>query len=1856
MPSSIALPPATHPLMQPAIDEHLLADATPRLQNCRAELLVLMEGIPTVRDTINRMLQAQLQLDGERVALEFPATERRGRSRIVLTDACLYMQQHPALDTAQEPDARVLNLPRSHALSRYTAAMLLDELKGLDLEQSLDDHWLRYWRTERAPRSPVTCYKRVLELYRIHIEASAERSLASGKVHAEVLDPVFSLLHSQSATAQTPRRYTEHLFLKPHDAPAIALPGAWVLSLDTETPASQLLYLPTQVPTWKVLSRREDLERWLLDRQQALFGITEVAPLARIDYKASHNPLETGITLWLKQLTEAQYQDALSPLANVQIHDAYLALQHVDRLDDMRKTRCLFASEPEHPESAVGTTSTPPVPQFGRLHNGVDTRQRKALIEHQRRALENLLGNDTPTSERWQSFKQQLDALKALQHAAEAAARAMLNRAPLDFDTLNTHYTALYQARLQGVKTEARIQRTLDQLSEDELQLIENALAAPSPDVVALTLSVTQAGNPTPSRTELNGPLVFLPPQDESTAGTREGVHIIYWPGRDGGLQRFSSRQALEDGIFGIQPEDQQLALQFTTLTQDPFDYSLSSQQAAFEEQAARVRQTWSADEHASQRVGELEQRVEQTLPGLLVPENSAREAAFLLLVEQHNARLLAERLPSWLITQPVEKREAFKALLRAYIPALNNAQTLLERSLPPRDAFVRHKLDARIRKDFSIRKGFTLQLELPDSVEHKRDIIAGAAPGTPVKIIDVPSARRSQMTLDDLALRNIDAELSQRLGFVTVQVTADDVEERDTLKAGITKSYLKDLVTGLDLAKQYEVRILDAFKGAQGESIHQKLYRRECLVEPLRLMLKTQGILAHMQNHISADEVQVLNTAIDADTQAAWHASAKRIRLLPAHLSVGGADTRQESQITLSGITFIEEQNSGSTLLYLPDAPDERYLRRYANLEQARIALFELCRLDSMALYVAGRAIKGDVRAHLGRIDHATGKGYDAMIQAGLPWPVTTSLAAHQLNAQMGRLLEAHRNDARSNDDLAHEKYSLKSGKVFNGIKIALSFVPFIGTAVSLADATTSLYQAVAAFRRGDSGHGIEQLASVFECLVYAAMDTLALAAVPGSRGSSARRLSAAHQLKHPRRPNFWRSVKTHQRTTARQRFAGYEHPHIFSIDSLQPVHTGPYRHTLRHTSGEHFILSEGRYYNVKFDPTAHEMRLVAKGKYYSPAVALDHALQWDTYSALHGGHLTGYGGGSRRTGRDASRARANVPATVARQLPADALEVNMQRLELGQSLQNQARACYGQVSETTSKLKKFASDYPAPSDVSPQKLTDSKILDIALTKDVDDAKHLYASFETAKQRQVHIRDLDYSEELNRTAHIVADRLNHLIQNAKDRAGVLIDRIIEINHQLNRSSHTPGALQALTQEIRQCRLDLLDELNRIEASMKDMSTWVKRITVRHTRTEVSTYLDAWKNRFTDLRMASTRSSNLMQALSLRPDTLSIDWLFLEAAVHRARSKFDRAVTSHMTLPDANISRVERNRVLQNCIKVYEDLSLDLITWNEKSPSHFDQSFLALLQKDLARLIRKAQRTIKKPASQSTSNTTQTVFETEEGQLLIGIEKPAGQQSPRQLIINDADGATVEVWDKIGDSNTFRLNTNQSRTVAAPPKLPTDVNALLANARARLAAADAFENKVRSYKTMEPINLEHMLVTEANDLRARASKVQSLDANNPIIEQLNTRASALEKSGEALRITRSLQSSTPTEGYLDYLMGKGRVVIRKKGTRQKMREKRPDGQDDYLQEYEIYEASKQAKTDKPIWYAHFHYDAPNSAFDSFRKAHLKLQHQQYLGMKWQAAKEGAGAAFADTRIWRGNIDKSIAETHFLPLG
>ena len=216
-----------------------------------------------------------------------------------------------------------------------------------------------------------------------------------------------------------------------------------------------------------------------------------------------------------------------------------------------------------------------------------------------------------------------------------------------------------------------------------------------------------------------------------------------------------------------------------------------------------------------------------------------------------------------------------------------------------------------------------------------------------------------------------------------------------------------------------------------------------------------------------------------------------------------------------MSGVTFIEEQVSGVTLLYLPDSPDGQFLRRYDNLEAARKALFNLCLHDKW-ITLPGRA--GPCTAMCGpmnsRINQAVLKHFDAMIGVGVRWPATTSLAAHLLDAHMGRLIEAHRDTSRSNDALYLERYALERPARLQLHQNGLGHVPFVGTAIALYDAWTTANQAVAAFLRGDVGDGLAELKSVLLCLIDAAMDLLPGEAATSALSRAARSLTRARQL----------------------------------------------------------------------------------------------------------------------------------------------------------------------------------------------------------------------------------------------------------------------------------------------------------------------------------------------------------------------------------------------------------------------------------------------------------------------------------------------------------------------------------------------------------------------------------------------------------------------------------------------------------------------------------------------------------------------------------------------------------------------
>ena len=179
---------------------------------------------------------------------------------------------------------------------------------------------------------------------------------------------------------------------------------------------------------------------------------------------------------------------------------------------------------------------------------------------------------------------------------------------------------------------------------------------------------------------------------------------------------------------------------------------------------------------------------------------------------------------------------------------------------------------------------------------------------------------------------------------------------------------------------------------------------------------------------------------------------------------------------------------------------------------------------------------------------------------------------------------------------------------------------------------------------------------------------------------------------------------------------------------------------------------------------------------------------------------------------------------------------------------------------------------------------------------------------------------------------------------------------------------------------------------------------------------------------------------------------------------------------------------------------------------------------------------------------------------------------------------------------------------------------------------------------------MLPVDLEHMMSSEAAELTLRAQAIERLSPTETVAQQLRTRADEMLSTGRTLRIEQSMNSKTPTEGYLDYLVEQQMVDIRKEGGLRDLG-KRPDGRRDFLQEYEVRDLrSEPAQT---LWYAHFHYTSAKPQFSDFVKGHLKLPEQRNLGLQWQ--KDVAASGGTVEAIWRGDIGKPLGNKHFSTL-
>jgi hypothetical protein len=164
---------------------------------------------------------------------------------------------------------------------------------------------------------------------------------------------------------------------------------------------------------------------------------------------------------------------------------------------------------------------------------------------------------------------------------------------------------------------------------------------------------------------------------------------------------------------------------------------------------------------------------------------------------------------------------------------------------------------------------------------------------------------------------------------------------------------------------------------------------------------------------------------------------------------------------------------------------------------------------------------------------------------------------------------------------------------------------------------------------------------------------------------------------------------------------------------------------------------------------------------------------------------------------------------------------------------------------------------------------------------------------------------------------------------------------------------------------------------------------------------------------------------------------------------------------------------------------------------------------------------------------------------------------------------------------------------------------------LVTEARQKLASQQVYQTKVQSYAAqgMLPVDLEDMMLKEANELSHRASNIEALSPQDTLIAQLRDKASELIATGRALRTRQALQTRKPTDGMLDDLVKQGVVEVRKTSPMKKLGT-RGGRKNDYLQEYEIWDLTKTPH--EVLWYAHFHYSKAAPRFNEFEKAHLKL--------------------------------------------
>jgi len=1761
--------------------------AQARLSELGAAFDDLIRQAPGVRQVIDEQVARDLALDAQVTGLT--TTLEETSTFVSLAHLCVFARHHPALILELPATVSLRHLDGSVPSTNLPLASLLTTLQSIDLYAALTQAWNRYWHGCQ-PGTPANRKEHARTLYQEHVLASlhvAQDHLSGEAAFNALLEAILPRPHT--ASPPPPSLLIES---------PVAYPGALVFSLQGQS--VKLSYRPDRFPS--IVPHTTDASLW-----QALSGQSETAiPLQRLD------AIEHGFTLW----HGVQFERLAATLAHDPGDDLWrdgpLALQVADRLAQKWREEVFLAAPPEADEKPLEHDARPSLFDLGGLQLDVPASERATQIGRQLEKVSRV------AEQHPEHLTQCQAALLRAQEAALPAIEALLGQPHWHSDAAPIEFSAtLIDAHRQGLLAHARFQRLLGELDDQELTRLETIATATDPQSLAcLQVShplLLQAARPEDHLAAQSYVLkeAVVIASTLADDGTPAGHLWLYWVGEQGGLLRCADRAQLEHCLRIHSDHGQSLS--YVPVSEPLFEALLQGVIAQARAQRQRIQDERGIDAVA-QALPELREVVSRQLR---VPRHAARDLALDMLEAQQRALRVADHAPDWLKTLSVTTRSALQSVVEAYVEAARHAHALVVRDLPVRDVHCRALVAQRLRQDVPRYDGSSVTIDLPARVSWQDDPIAGSgAPGVPVKQKLVPSAQREQVALEVLLLNNVDEETLLRLRFSTLLIDTPDLALRQALETRLTPAYLQAIAKDLDLAQAYENLILHTYRGVEEDTCAAR-WRRACLIRPLHLMLKLQALLLQSRGLLDVAGHAVLDVALNAQSRTDYRTGGHDIRLLAATLTAGGPDT-DDKPATLSGVTFIEDQASGITLLCLPEHPDLP-LSQYTDLESARWALYRASLKDSNRSYLASRALEGDPLAHRSRLQQAQVHGFDGIIGIGTTWPANLSLPALLLEAQLGKILTAHRTSSRSNRDLWLEHFTHQSGMIFNYLKMALSVLPFVGTAIGIHDVVQAGARAAAAFVEGDTGRALTEVNDVLLALVDVAMDLVTGVAVNVSLVRQATRQRQMRQLQAGLAPLRRPTSTLATRLSSLDAYV-YERP--LSLQGARIGTEGRYKGVYRHAEGD-FILIGGRPLEVVWDATAHTWRLKGKpGHVWQRAVALDEQGRWDTHFALYGVHLFGGGaGGGQTLGRLADQLEPHWPAAIRERLPRFLVDRHYRRQRM---LQTQCHAEERQVQRSLDRSNQLFLVY---TEASPsQKLAQTPALLEATNTDIRLAKQLYRSWDDYLNVSAGRNRQEPLKQKGEVARTICDRLLNQIElhatlsrHTLQESAYLRLHIIQLEGLYERAP--------LLREARKLAIAQLGHRERLFKTMEEIETWYPRATSSPALIQsVESHRAALSNEFKVLY----QTHHLMLAAQ-RYTNATVVAEFLLEGLEEVEREVLAARSTLLDLHKVSANVTQRRTVHQQARETLQRYKRKLQSTHASLPGLFEEGYLRQLQDNLDTLLNMVDRKMRRLPGMSASHdgparSPRLFLDSNDG-VHVGDFVASVDGRPEQMVIRADDGSIVKRFTHIQGDRWLQVSA------AGRARELRELRTLVGNVLDNL---EAYRGRIRQYQRqgMLAADLEHMMIIKAEDLERCATDLRRLDPTAVELPNLTDQARALREEGRVLRVAQSKRTEKPDTGHLTYLLEQREVSIRRVGDRQAL------GTRDYLQEYVIVDEA--AENQPALWYAHFHYRKAEAPFTAFSAAHLKRAADRYVGRD-------------HPEIWRGTISQQIADELFAHL-